>query len=101
MPARWAISSVEAPCRPCSAKTPRAASRISSRRFSFDLRSCVTTIAPRLVITHKFVKRLGDAVEVGLGEPRVEGQGEGALEDPRRARERALVAVGAEQVERV
>ena len=39
MPARRAISSVEAPWSPPSAKTVIAASRISSRRSSFVLRS--------------------------------------------------------------
>ncbi len=42
MPARRAISSVEAPWRPCYANTSSAASRISSRRSSLDFRSDVT-----------------------------------------------------------
>ena len=39
IPARRAISSVEAPCRPASANTASAASRISSRRIALVFRS--------------------------------------------------------------
>src|SRR5690348_5686593 len=100
MPALRAISSVEAPWSPCSANTGRAASRISSRRSSFDFRT-VTTMADRLVTTYKLVKRCRHPVELALGEPRVEGQRERALEDARGAGEVTLVAVGAEQVQGV
>src|SRR5581483_4736783 len=101
MPARRAMSSVDAPWRPLSANSTRAASRISSRRSSFVFRSVTSTMCWMLVTTHNLVKRLGHDVEIGLGEPRVERQGERALEHPGRPREVALVAVGAEQVERV
>src|SRR5437879_5173145 len=101
MPASRAISSVDPPCSPCSANTATAASRISSRRSSFDFRYCVTTMRGRLVMTHKFVKGFRDTVEVGLRQRGVEGQRERALEDARGSGEVALVAVGAEQVEAV
>ena len=39
-------------------------------------------------MTHKLVKCLRDAVEIGLGEPRVERQRERALEGALGARER-------------
>src|SRR4051794_29882805 len=100
MPASRAISSVEAPCSPCRAKTPAAASRISSRRTSFDFRSA-TTMAGKLVMSHKLVKRLRHTIEVALGEARVERQRERTLEDPGGAREIALVAVGTQAMERV
>src|SRR3954447_10796742 len=100
MPARRATSSVEEPCRPSSAKTANAASRISSRRCSFVFRSVVTT-AVMLVMTHYIVKSLRHPVEIVVGEPGVEGQGERPLEDPLRPGEGALVAVGPEQVQRI
>src|SRR6476620_4394091 len=100
MPARRATSSVDEPCRPCSANTASAASRISSRRSSFDFRS-VVTMWSRLVMTHYLVKRLRHPVEIALGEPRVEGERERPLEDALGAGEGALVAVGAEHVQRV
>src|ERR1051325_8417901 len=101
MPARLAISSVEAPCSPRSANSPIAASRISSRRSSALFRWGWTTMDGKLVITHKFVKRLRDEVEIRFGEPGMEGQGEGALEGPVGAGEGALVAVGAEAMQGV
>src|SRR5262249_20625959 len=100
MPARRATSSVEEPGGPFSAKNPSAASRISSRRSSFVFRP-VVTIAGKLVMTHYFVKCLRDPVEIGVREAGVERQREGALEDPGGTGEVALVAVGAEQLQRV
>src|SRR5262249_33050586 len=100
MPARRAMSSVDAPYRPFSANSTSAASRISSRRSSFVLRA-VTTTRIRLVTTHNLVKGLGDPVEVAVREARVERERERPLEHRRRAGEVALVPVGAEQVERI
>src|SRR5215831_3793218 len=100
MPALRAMSSVEAPWRPNSAKTGSAASRISSRRSSFDLRS-VTDMDERLVTTYCLVKCCRHPVEIALGEPGVERQRQGPLEDAGGAGEVALVAVGAEEVQRV
>src|SRR6266566_10084972 len=95
MPARLAISSVEAAWSPRSANSTTAASRISSRRSSALFRSwgVVTMTSPRLVTTYKLVKGLGDAVEIGLGEAGVEGQNQGALVSPVGAGERALIAI--------
>ena len=57
MPARRAISSVDAPESPCSAKTSRAATRTSSRRSSALLRVVVARFtASKLSLTHKRVK---------------------------------------------
>src|SRR4051812_40036905 len=100
MPASLAISSVEAPCSPRSAKTAMATSRISSRRSSFVFRSALIT-GTRLVMTHNLVKSLRHPVEVRLREPRVEGQRQGALEDAGRAGEAPLPGIGAEEVQRV
>src|SRR4029077_20863020 len=100
MPARRATSSVDEPRRPCSAKTASAASRISSRRSSFYFR-CETTMTERLVMTHYVVKSLGDTVEIGLGEPCVERQGERPLEDPVGSREGLGACIGGEPVESV
>src|SRR5271154_2319583 len=98
MPARRAISSVDAPARPRSANSTRAASRISSRRSSFVFRS-LTTMGVRLVTTHKLVKGLRHPVEIALREPGVEGQGKRAVEGMLGARERARVPVGPEERE--
>src|SRR3954447_19831123 len=100
MPACRAISSVEAPWRPWRPNSTSAASRISSRRSSADFRSW-TTMRGRLVTAYKLVKCLRDAIEVRVAEPAVQRQREGGLEGVPRAREVALVAVGAEQVQRV
>src|SRR5262245_8501578 len=100
MPARRATSSVEEPWSPFSAKTASAASRISSRRSSFVFRP-VVTMPDKLVMTHYFVKCLGDPIEIGLREARVERQRERALEDPGGAGKVSLVSVGAEQVQRI
>src|SRR2546423_11736699 len=101
MPARRATSSVEDPSRPCSANTASAASRISSRRSSFDFRSPVVTMERRLVTTHYLVKCPCYPVQIAFREPGVERQRQRALEDARGAGEIALLPVGAEQVERV
>src|ERR1051326_6427228 len=101
MPARLAISSVEAPCSPRSANSPTAASRISSRRSSALFRWGWTTMGCKLVTTHKFVKGLRDEVEIRLGETGMERQGEGAFEGPVGAGEGALVPVGTEAMQRV
>src|SRR6266536_5963039 len=64
MPARRAMSSVEDPCSPRSANSRNAASRISSRRSSFVLRSLVFRSVPvafirgMLVVNHYLVKGL-------------------------------------------
>ncbi len=52
-------------------------------------------------MTHKLVKSLRDPVLLGLGQPLVQRERERAFEGRIGARERALVAVGAEAVERV
>src|SRR5436190_20349099 len=59
MPARAAIASVEVPCRPATAKSAIAASRISSRRSAalIRLRTSAGIIARKLVTTHYHVKR--------------------------------------------
>ena len=54
-----------------------------------------------LVTTHNLVKRGRDLVQVGLLEPRMEGQRKRPLERPVGAGELALVAVGAEPLERI
>ena len=51
-------------------------------------------------MTHKLVKGLGDPIELGLGEARVERQRQRALEGALGAREEPLVAVRREQVQR-
>src|SRR5690349_14888415 len=79
MPAALAMSSVDAPSKPSAAKTATAASRMSSRR-SAALSLVVISTRPRLVMTHKLVKSLGDPVELGLGQPDVEREGERPLE---------------------
>ena len=57
MPARRAISSVDAPESPCSANTSRAASRTSSRRSSAVFRVVVARFTgSKLSLTHKGVK---------------------------------------------
>src|SRR4051812_47572871 len=79
-----------------------AASSTASRRSAAVMRVVVISGTRwRLVMTHKLVKSLRDPVLLGLGEPLVQGQGEAVLERGVGARERALVAVGAEAVERV
>src|SRR2546422_7257932 len=100
-PARRAMSSVEVPAQPRSANSICAASRMASRRSAAESRVAVGLIAGRLVMTHKFVKPLRDAVELGLGETRVKRQGERALVDRVGSRKRPLVAEGAEPVQRV
>src|SRR2546423_2796722 len=100
MPARRAISSVDAPCRPRAANSICAASSTSARRSS-ALCLVVLAIANRLVATHYLVKHLADAADVLLRQARVERQGEGALVAAVGPRERALVAVGGQPVQRV
>src|SRR5207253_3798146 len=98
MPALRAMSSVEVPAQPRSANSISAASRIASRRSAADRRVLVELITLRLVMTHKLVKCLRDAVELGLREPRVERQRQRALVDRVGARKGPLLAVGAEPV---
>src|SRR5581483_9965974 len=98
MPARRAMSSVEVPSKPRPANSTRAASRTSSLRSAAERR---TAMPARLVMTHKLVKGLRHPVEIGVGELPVEGQRERAVARRVGAGERALVAVGAEAVERV
>src|SRR5438045_5766634 len=102
MPARRAMSSVEVPTYPPSANSTSAASSTVSRRSAALMRVVVISgTRRRLVMTHKLVKSLRDPILLGLGQPLVQGQGERTLERRVGARERALVAVGAEPVERV
>src|SRR6266545_6793751 len=99
MPARFAISSVDAPWRPRSANSARAASRISSRRSSALFRCGCTTMAGMLVTSHKLVKRLRHVVQIALPEPRMERQRQRTLERAVRAGERTKAAVGAQAVQ--
>src|SRR5438445_11100952 len=78
-----------------------ATSTISSRRTSLLFRSVVIDMGDRLVATHYLVKYLRDPIEIRVGEPRVERQGERPLEDARGARKVALLAVGTEPLERI
>src|SRR3954447_12467239 len=100
MPARRAMSSVDVPTYPPSANSTSAASSTASRR-SAALMRVVVVMPSKLVMTHKFVKSLGDPVLLGLGQALVQRQRERTLEGRIGAREGALVAVGAEPVERV
>src|SRR5918911_1876777 len=100
MPARLAISSVDAPWRPRAANSICAASRTASRR-SAALCLVAVAMARRLVLTHYLVKHLGDAIEILLAEAGVKGQRERALVAAVGAGERPLVAVRAEPVQRV
>src|SRR5919206_2524625 len=100
MPARLAISSVDAPWRPRAANSICAASRTASRR-SAALCLVAVAMARRLVVTHYLVKYFGDAIEILLAEAGVEGQRERALVAAVGAGERPLVAVRAEPVQRV
>src|SRR5207302_10141346 len=95
------MSSVEVPAKPLSANSICAASRMASRRSAAERRVVVELMAGRLVMTHKLVKCLCHAVELGPGQPRVERQGERALVDRGGTGERPLVAVSAEPVQGV
>src|SRR3954467_11556321 len=102
MPARRAMSSVDVPTYPPSANSTRAASSTVSRRSAALMRVVgIGGMRRRLVMTHKLVKPLRDAILLRLGQPLVQGQGERTLERRVGSREGALVAVGAEAVERV
>src|SRR2546426_679947 len=72
MPARRAIASVDAPCRPLTANSARAASRTSSRRSSAVWRLAVVALitSRKLSLTHYPCQDLRNPVEVALGEPR-------------------------------
>src|SRR5690242_17085883 len=98
IPARRAMSSVDVPSKPAAANSSSAASSTSLLRSSAVSR---TAMADKLVATHYLVKCFRHPVELALREPGVERQRERPLERRVRARERALVAVGAEPVERV
>src|SRR5207249_2334529 len=100
MPARRAISSVDAPCRPRAANSICAASSTSARRSS-ALCLVALAMATRLVATHYLVKHLGDTADVLLCQTRVERQREGALVAAVGSRERALVAIGGQPMQRV
>src|SRR5919204_2557571 len=95
MPARFAISSVDAPWRPRAANSICAASSTDSRRSSA---LCLVAVAMvrRLVATHYLVKYLGDAIQILLTEPGVERQGERPLVAAVGTRERPLVTVRGE-----
>src|SRR5262245_24249295 len=94
--------SVEAPSKPWSPNSVSAASRTASRRSSAVFRSVVAGFTrSKLSLTYYSCQGLGDTVEVRVGEPRVERKGQGAFEDAVCARERPLIRVGREAVERV
>src|SRR5712691_2822463 len=101
MPAFAAIASVDAPSRPRCANSSIAASRTASRRSSAVLRSVVTITACKLLLTYDAVKGHADPVDLRLAEPVVQGKREGPLEAGLGTRERPLVAVRAEPMERV
>src|SRR3954451_119193 len=102
MPALRAMSSVEVPTYPPSANSMSAASSTVSRRSAALMRVVVIGgTRGRLVMTHKLVKSLRDPVLLGLGQTLVQRQRQRALERRIGTREGALVAVGAEAVERV
>src|SRR3954471_10822279 len=60
MPARRAISSVEAPWRPRSANSCNAASSTASRRSAAVFRSVVTAMGGKLATTYYLVKSLDE-----------------------------------------
>src|SRR5262245_24879992 len=97
MPALAAMLSVEPPSKPCSANSSSAAARISSRRSAWVFLVTADIVRRMLVMTHKFVKRLRDPVELALGQPRVERERQGVLVGMFGPGEEPLVAVGAEQ----
>src|ERR1700675_4437923 len=101
MPALAAIASVEAPSRPRAANSSSAASSTASRRSSADLRWVMTAIACKLLLTYYACQGLGDAIEIALGQARVERKRDRSIEDTGRAGKVALVTVGGEPVERV
>src|SRR5438105_5585708 len=100
MPARRAISSVEAPCSPRDANSICAASRTASRRTSALCR-VVVAMRAMLVVTHYLVKDGCHALDVALRDARVERQCERPLVATVGARERPLVAIRGEPVQRV
>src|SRR5438270_4866663 len=101
MPARRAMSSVDVPSRPRSANSTIAASSTASRRSVAESLVVAEVMTALLVITHKFVKRFRDPVEIPFSEPPMERQRERPLEDGVGAGERPLPAVGAQPVESV
>src|SRR4051812_39522793 len=102
MPALRAISSVEAPERPCSANASRAASSTWARRSSADFLSAVAGVTRcKLSLTYKCCQGLRNAIELGIGELCVERQCERPLEAGVRAGEGALIAVGRQAMQRV
>ena len=68
MPARLAMSSVEAPSNPRSANSTRAASRTSSRRAAAVDLVVAISMRAMLVMTHKLVKPTGAETRVLGGE---------------------------------
>src|SRR5690348_895464 len=98
MPARRAMSSVDVPSKPAAANSSSAASSTSLRRSSAVRR---TAMPDKLVSNHYLVKPLRHTVELGIGEPGVEREGERPLEGRVGPGEVPLVPVGAEPVERV
>src|SRR6185312_6013648 len=76
MPARRAISSVDAPERPCSANTSRATSSTSSRRSSALFRVVAAGFtASKLSLTHNSVKRVAGRSGRSRDDPRELGPG--------------------------
>src|SRR5437868_5567401 len=102
MPARFAIASVEAPWSPRSANSIIAASSTVSRRSSAVFRSVVAGFMRcKLSLTYNACQALGDPVQLGLGQPRVKRQRQRPFEAAVGARERPLVGIGAETVQRI
>src|SRR5436190_11358661 len=102
MPAARAIASVDAPSKPWSPNSVRAASSTASRRSSAVLRSatCAFT-ACKLSLTHNLCQGLRDPVEIGVRKAGMERQRERPLVDVIGPGEGALVGVRREAVQRV
>src|SRR5262245_40363637 len=102
MPAARAMVSVEAPCMPRSANSTIAAASTASRRSAAVLRAVETgAMRWKLSVTYKSRQDPGDAIELVLRQPSVEGQRKRALEGAVGAGERPLLVVGLEPVQRV
>ena len=67
MPARRAMSSVEAPCRPFRPNSIMAASSTVSRRWSAVWRVVVAAMRTKLAVTHNNVKADGQTAVSGHG----------------------------------
>src|SRR5438132_18893 len=95
-------SSVGTPFDSTSSTSRPNPRRTTSRRSSAVLRSFVAAFTARkLALTHNACQALRDPVEIGVGQSRVERQRQRALEGLVGPRERPLVGVRREAVERV